>query len=102
MIRRPPRSTLFPYTTLFRSQFVATHLFGRTVKVLGKLPHRTDVAADRIRGIVAPPEIVQHALTEWGHRNLLPMTTHASPAVLPSLHHHSPPAAPGAQFCRAL
>src|SRR2546426_4239727 len=27
MIRRPPRSTLFPYTTLFRSQFQA---FGRT------------------------------------------------------------------------
>src|SRR5258708_34340142 len=24
MIRRPPRSTLFPYTTLFRSQIVAT------------------------------------------------------------------------------
>src|SRR5260370_21463319 len=24
MIRRPPRSTLFPYTTLFRSQFAAT------------------------------------------------------------------------------
>src|SRR3970282_2705886 len=24
MIRRPPRSTLFPYTTLFRSRFVAT------------------------------------------------------------------------------
>src|SRR5260221_6799686 len=24
MIRRPPRSTLFPYTTLFRSQDVAT------------------------------------------------------------------------------
>src|SRR5436189_2940560 len=23
MIRRPPRSTLFPYTTLFRSQFTA-------------------------------------------------------------------------------
>src|SRR5436190_10564798 len=23
MIRRPPRSTLFPYTTLFRSQFAA-------------------------------------------------------------------------------
>src|SRR2546422_4259214 len=28
MIRRPPRSTLFPYTTLFRSQqlFVSPHL----------------------------------------------------------------------------
>src|SRR3712207_8477992 len=26
MIRRPPRSTLFPYTTLFRSEAVAVHL----------------------------------------------------------------------------
>src|SRR3989441_8735777 len=26
MIRRPPRSTLFPYTTLFRSQFEAIFL----------------------------------------------------------------------------
>src|SRR5258708_15516095 len=26
MIRRPPRSTLFPYTTLFRSLFVFTRL----------------------------------------------------------------------------
>src|SRR2546430_3734212 len=25
MIRRPPRSTLFPYTTLFRSHFVRVH-----------------------------------------------------------------------------
>src|SRR5258708_14777126 len=25
MIRRPPRSTLFPYTTLFRSQLRMTH-----------------------------------------------------------------------------
>src|SRR3712207_7658584 len=28
MIRRPPRSTLFPYTTLFRSLWVATHCCG--------------------------------------------------------------------------
>src|SRR5258708_24697242 len=27
MIRRPPRSTLFPYTTLFRSQMIAAHDF---------------------------------------------------------------------------
>src|SRR3712207_7339701 len=26
MIRRPPRSTLFPYTTLFRSKLVSTRL----------------------------------------------------------------------------
>src|SRR3712207_8090279 len=25
MIRRPPRSTLFPYTTLFRSGFISTN-----------------------------------------------------------------------------
>src|SRR2546426_2157741 len=25
MIRRPPRSTLFPYTTLFRSEWVEAH-----------------------------------------------------------------------------
>src|SRR2546430_9289990 len=27
MIRRPPRSTLFPYTTLFRSRFAPSGLF---------------------------------------------------------------------------
>src|SRR3712207_7390539 len=29
MIRRPPRSTLFPYTTLFRSFRVSTSMVGR-------------------------------------------------------------------------
>src|SRR2546422_6400957 len=28
MIRRPPRSTLFPYTTLFRSPLLLDHLLG--------------------------------------------------------------------------
>src|SRR3989442_6717863 len=32
MIRRPPRSTLFPYTTLFRSLYMQ--------QSSGKLPHR--------------------------------------------------------------
>src|SRR2546422_6300593 len=32
MIRRPPRSTLFPYTTLFRS-------FARAIPPGGSLPH---------------------------------------------------------------
>src|SRR5258705_6509845 len=30
MIRRPPRSTLFPYTTLFRSLLYSTYLGGST------------------------------------------------------------------------
>src|SRR5256884_6533286 len=29
MIRRPPRSTLFPYTTLFRSRYVRRHASSR-------------------------------------------------------------------------
>src|SRR5258705_669264 len=31
MIRRPPRSTLFPYTTLFRSEGVVEHVLGADV-----------------------------------------------------------------------
>src|SRR3712207_7277637 len=30
MIRRPPRSTLFPYTTLFRSEGALEHAFAST------------------------------------------------------------------------
>src|SRR3712207_7465962 len=33
MIRRPPRSTLFPYTTLFRSRHVAAAAAGRAPRV---------------------------------------------------------------------
>src|SRR5256885_11964869 len=38
MIRRPPRSTLFPYTTLFRSdQAIAKHLLSRVFgEILGQ------------------------------------------------------------------
>src|SRR6201999_4635664 len=32
MIRRPPRFTLFPYTTLFRSKAICGHRFNRTFK----------------------------------------------------------------------
>src|SRR2546427_6961875 len=38
MIRRPPRSTLFPYTTLFRSALVPagkTHAVARTGRLAG-------------------------------------------------------------------
>src|SRR5258708_19379127 len=34
MIRRPPRSTLFPYTTLFRSKQQITERFGKPVAEL--------------------------------------------------------------------
>src|SRR5258706_9051847 len=34
MIRRPPRSTLFPYTTLFRSKAMWAQVKGRTEEAL--------------------------------------------------------------------
>src|SRR2546430_9511794 len=37
MIRRPPRSTLFPYTTLFRSGFTATGFGKNNGKVMAAL-----------------------------------------------------------------
>src|SRR5258708_27420792 len=42
MIRRPPRSTLFPYTTLFRSRGRAGHLAAN---------HRCAVQADGFEGL---------------------------------------------------
>src|SRR5256885_8190588 len=44
MIRRPPRSTLFPYTTLFRSIGVSLYSAGIGVPFLNK--HLTRVGAD--------------------------------------------------------
>src|SRR5258708_29764400 len=51
MIRRPPRSTLFPYTTLFRSQ-------------LPVLDPRLDPALPRYRRVVPanPPEARQRGI----------------------------------------
>src|SRR2546422_1534313 len=42
MIRRPPRSTLFPYTTLFRSHEGGAALAGRTVHLFS--PEDLDLA----------------------------------------------------------
>src|SRR5947209_13548058 len=46
MIRQPPRSTLFPYTTLFRSQFPRSALASQTPtllipKLFGRTPPYT-------------------------------------------------------------
>src|SRR5688572_33486756 len=38
MIRRPPRSTLFPYTTLFRSEYFFDHGFRDILYAVGMVP----------------------------------------------------------------
>src|SRR5256886_12232908 len=55
MIRRPPRSTLFPYTTLFRSFYTTGWIFGRGVAVreVGHEPGQSPVVTADARGAVA-------------------------------------------------
>src|SRR3712207_7250096 len=62
MIRRPPRSTLFPYTTLFRSQLVRHCL---------RIPHagRSDPLAlgiDRLRHVRQLVAVGGHGLPQEG------------------------------------
>src|SRR3712207_7793004 len=64
MIRRPPRSTLFPYTTLFRSEALleagATHTLAHLLKVglaarIEALLARDPQAATRLLADGTPP-----------------------------------------------
>src|SRR2546430_15846724 len=65
MIRRPPRSTLFPYTTLFRSQ-PCELLEPRVVaeaRRLVRLQH--SARARRLEDRVATVDEILHILTAW-------------------------------------
>src|SRR2546430_3798524 len=56
MIRRPPRSTLFPYTTLFRSAFGCERgleVLALAAEVFGQLAFR--LAQRRVARIAPPP-----------------------------------------------
>src|SRR5690349_24659936 len=55
MIRRPPRSTLFPYTTLFRLDGVARGVFPRCVAAAHDVDDPIDAVAARCR--------IRHGLT---------------------------------------
>src|SRR6266496_5974699 len=55
MIRRPPRSTLFPYTTLFRSVFFSTIYTdspAKTIHVVREAVRDADNVSERIKPIV--------------------------------------------------
>src|SRR5260221_3569709 len=53
MIRRPPRSTLFPYTTLFRSLNYET--YHRLFSIVMRLPCRRRAACHRCERTTGPP-----------------------------------------------
>src|SRR3712207_7508146 len=56
MIRRPPRSTLFPYTTLFRSlsDFGRGDSTGARVRVVGRLRRARQRGAGEVDGRFVP------------------------------------------------
>src|SRR2546430_12719275 len=62
MIRRPPRSTLFPYTTLFRSRETVTAFMARLLKVVVVVRRSADTPA----AISFPETASRHALTSAG------------------------------------
>src|SRR2546426_11883125 len=78
MIRRPPRSTLFPYTTLFRSRSTASSWFRLNHPVLAVVAPVDDVDLHRA-GIPKNEEVMtqqvhlQHGILRrhWFHREAL-------------------------------
>src|SRR3712207_7717985 len=73
MIRRPPRSTLFPYTTLFRSALVAQRRIELVTSTGDRISRRTlggSIKWEEIAGIcrTAVIHLGAEELTEWADR----------------------------------
>src|SRR3712207_8822819 len=73
MIRRPPRSTLFPYTTLFRSRFhqLPRVAVGRTVRDVD-FERPVILCETRLQGLrqEGRPAVGRQANGDWvGHRS---------------------------------
>src|SRR2546422_4151286 len=84
MIRRPPRSTLFPYTTLFRSpnpDQLSTHRINSLLLISGKYKiiyskHETAPATCRRRVPTAVPGLVPHRRRSEEHTSELQSRLH--------------------------
>src|SRR3990170_5742303 len=72
MIRRPPRSTLFPYTTLFRSDHAAAQRAerGHTIVALGGGVVRSEEHTSELQ---SPDHLVCRLLLEKNRPQLTPM-----------------------------
>src|SRR5258708_12706613 len=92
MIRRPPRSTLFPYTTLFRSPKVdraqiALHALAQPRQHLAEFKHAAELGAvarlailrrseEHTSELQSPDHLVCPLLLEKKKTNLPPATPH--------------------------
>src|SRR3712207_8323240 len=64
MIRRPPRSTLFPYTTLFRSIIILVErqdMIGAALHGLEDQQVAGDMFVDQVEREQGMPQMVEHA-----------------------------------------
>src|SRR2546427_9216225 len=73
MIRRPPRSTLFPYTTLFRSQQAGAALFPASARAASAAPSPSTATPAPAAKVGAPAQHTAHAVVHqgdgsWGDR----------------------------------
>src|SRR2546429_5282796 len=59
MIRRPPRSTLFPYTTLFRSPATNLAVYLKKGSYAARVQHAVEQQAARYHGLVAPNRLLR-------------------------------------------
>src|SRR5690242_21078470 len=67
MIRRPPRSTLFPYTTLFRSEQLQRHLLGETALVQLQVRADDDDGAARVVHALSEQVLTEAAFLALEH-----------------------------------
>src|SRR3712207_8370418 len=68
MIRRPPRSTLFPYTTLFRSEALTVPRAARVERVDGPVGLYRGLAADAAQPDAAWEELTPNTPVTAGDR----------------------------------
>src|SRR5690349_23947804 len=72
MIRRPPRSTLFPYTTLFRSQGARDQqLFD--ADAIAMIEGVIGTAERQVRDIMVPRAQMTVVQIDWGVDKILPV-----------------------------
>src|SRR5260221_9780823 len=90
MIRRPPRSTLFPYTTLFRSAKHLAHLLAhghqRVERRHGLLENRSEEHTSELQ---SHSDLVCRLLLEKKKNNILQSQAISDRALLAAHFHHS-------------
>src|SRR5690348_17686655 len=95
MIRRPPRSTLFPYTTLFRSAAAAIEFYKRAFGAKEKLrmpdgeriAHRSEEHTSELQ---SPVHLVCRLLLEKKKNKLNPQPTSDLNLLITNPHHNIP------------